>query len=69
MNITDNIVLGFVGAGIRNRLWINKIVKQCEQNINCLIVAGAAHMAYDSQHVKSVPTLLRERGFTVELVE
>lgn len=69
MNLTDEIVLGYVGAGIRNRLWVNKIVKQCEQNANCLIVAGARHMAYDSQQVKSVSTLLRERGFTVELVE
>ena len=55
--------------GSRNHLWLDRIVTQCEQNTTCLIVAGHGHMTHDSKKVKSIITLLRERGFTIELVE
>lgn len=52
-----------------HHLWIDKIVSQCQLMDNCLIVAGHGHMTYDTKKQKSIITLLRERGFTVELVE
>lgn len=53
----------------RNHFWLDRIVTQCEQNAGCLIIAGHGHMTTDNKHTQSIITLLRERGFTIELVE
>ena len=53
----------------RNNFWIDRIVTQCQQNESCLVVANIGHMTNDNWKNKSLITLLRERGFTVELVQ
>ena len=67
-NITsDDINARILNA--RNHLWLDRIITQCEQNDSCLIVAGHAHMTHDSKNIKSIITLLRERGFIIEFAE
>ena len=59
----------FFPVSIRNNNLADRITKQCQLNDNCLIVIGHGHMTYETKKQKSVITLLRERGFTVEQVK
>lgn len=52
---------------VRNRIWIDRIVSQCQQSDGCLIVAGHGHMTLNN--ADNLITQLRERGFTVNFVE
>lgn len=53
----------------RNRNWVEKIIAAFEQQNNCLVIAGCAHMLADVDEITSLVTLLQERDYRVEFVE
>ncbi|MDE3268861.1 MAG: TraB/GumN family protein [Pseudomonadota bacterium] len=50
----------------RNKLWADRIATECQQQQSCFIYAGIYHMLAETKNIRSLISLLEERGFKVE---
>ena len=58
---TDEILLGY-----RNKLWAERITDACSKEKSCFIYTGVSHLLIDSGNIRSLVSLLQERGYEIE---
>lgn len=57
----DEILIGY-----RNKLWAKRITDACSKEKSCFIYTGISHLLIDSGNIRSLVSLLRERGYEIE---
>ena len=59
-------IIESMSLGARNKLWVERITSSCSKGDSCFIYVGYGHILFDNSNIRSLISLLEERGYKAE---